>query len=183
MKEPGWILLAISIFVSPILSGCGGSTTAVSPQQDVLPIELVAQMPAGVVKEPDCIYVDGKAESKDKEMALQTAKHEARLKIARLVEARIDQLLHRSPKAGSLEENDNFRHNAYTEIILRGAKTAKQEIEQSGVLYRAHVLMKIPARQVDLALVARVRSDANLRHRLESTDEFIRLEQRVDSSP
>ena len=122
------------------------------------------------------IYVSATAESPEEQMAIDKAKHEARVKIAQQVNARIRKFLE---ETGDSEGIAAIPRNAASEIILRGSRVSKQEIEQTGSVCRVCVLMKMPAKEANYALVARVKADKSLYARLKGSESFRKLEKQV----
>ncbi len=122
------------------------------------------------------IYVSATAESPEEQMAIDKAKHEARVKIAQQVDARIRKFLE---ETGDSEDVTAIPRNAASEIILRGSRVSKQEIEQTGSVYRVCVFMKMPVKEADCALVARVKADKSLYVRLKGSESFRKLEKQI----
>jgi len=97
--------------------------------------------PVDVTKKPGYLYGTGIGESLNEQMALENAKHQARLDIASQVETTIAQ---------SIEETDTGSRvftKQTSSAILRGCEVVKEEVKQEGDLYRAYAEMRMPVKE------------------------------------
>ena len=123
------------------------------------------------------IHAAATAESREEQMAIDKAKHEARVKIAQQIDARIQQLLEETEDS---EMPVAAPKDAASEMILRQSKVSNQKIEQDGSIYRAYVLVKMPVEEANCTLVARVKGNKDLYIRLRESEKFRKLEKQVE---
>ena len=123
------------------------------------------------------IHAAATAESREEQMAIDKAKHEARVKIAQQIDARIQQLLE---ETGDSETPVAASEGSASEMILRRSKVSNQKIEKDGGIYRVYVLVKMPAQEADCTLVAKVKENKDLYVRLRESEKFRKLEKQVE---
>jgi len=187
------IIVVLSL-VTP-WTGCGGptmspveqparATTPAKPAAAAQTTDIAApEWFVNVPKEPGYLYAAGTAQSKDMQMALDVARHCARVELAKQVEVTIERSVEKpeglQKSAGSTAVSSKVTSNGSTFvsrevtaegvtivskettsiIVLRGARVSKQEVRREGIFYRAYVLMRMPFEEAN-AIVRQKTQDA-----------------------
>ncbi|MBD3181206.1 hypothetical protein GF312_02870 [Candidatus Poribacteria bacterium] len=172
------IYLVIILYVT--FSGCGGKeNTGVSE------LKFHTKTPEGLViktaekADDSFIFVSATGDSSDREMALDTAKHEARLKISQLIEFRIGEML---IEAGEKPQIENMDKSVYSEFILKNTRITEQRIRPTGSGYQAKVTMKMCIKDADIALLNWVNSDEELQKKLEKSESFRKIKDNLNGN-
>lgn len=134
----GTLLIAVLFGIAFVWLGCGGTAkTATSVEASAAVPEWFANVPA----DPQHLYAARTARSADMQMALDMAKHSARVEIARQVLAKIEQ-----SRASS---------ETLSAVILKNSRVTKQKVEREGKFYQIYVLMKMPFDEANIVLAAK----------------------------
>jgi hypothetical protein len=126
-----------------------------------------------VTKQPGYVYGSGTGQSINEQLAIDSAKHNARLEIAEQVEARVKQFLQEAGVESAVVSE------AKTSVTLSGCKVLEEEVKKEGPIYQVYVRMEMPVEEADVALVAKVKANEDLHNRLKASQAFKELEREV----
>ena len=140
MGKPTGSALVFAILSLIICSGC-------SQNRPVADWRLVVKNnTADVYADSEYIYASASGESKSERMALDAARHGARLKIAQALESQISLFLEDTEFSAEIPEK------VYSEYVLKSSRVQKQKVEKHRDTYQANVLIKMPVQEANAAL-------------------------------
>ena len=161
----------IVTFLSLVIpwAGCGGVGTSVPLSESTSAPEWYVNIPS----DPDHFYAVATGQSRDEQMAIDTAKHSARVEIANRSKTRIEQFLEEA-------DVESIFAKGTGSLKLSGCRVLEEEVKQEDSTYRAYVMIEMPVAEADAALVAEVRQNTDLHNRLKTSHAFKELEEKVE---
>jgi len=163
-----------------LLSACGGSKDLSKTDTGDIP-EWYLTTPTA----DDYIYAAASSTSRDMDLAITKASTEARAKIARTMEVKINSMQKKFEEEIGEGENSEFlsQFTQATKTIvsteLNGSQIAKKELVKDGKNWRAYVLAKYPIGAAQKAFLNKISNDNNLYTRFRATEAFAELENDV----
>jgi hypothetical protein len=126
-------------------------------------------------------YLIGRASatSKEKQLAIDKALHDARVELGKIVQTRLDSVRRASERETSLDLEGTERYQKVGEKIaadLKGSRVRNQKASRKGKTWTAFVVMEIPVGATSDALVREVKDDATLLPTLGPSQAFRALE-------
>ncbi len=136
--------------------------------------------------DPNHIYARAMSESRSQQHALNTAKNEGRVEIARQLESKIMAMFKRFiEETGGAADSELLQmtsdvSRSVVATTLYGCKPVKEEVkeEKSGV-YRAYVLMVMPIGEANAALMDRIKAHERMYTRFRASQKFKELSEEV----
>lgn len=122
------------------------------------------------------------ASSKDKQLAIDKAVHDARVELGRMVQARVDSIRRSAEREAALDAEGTQRYRvAGTKIAatLKGSRVRNQRQTRRGRVWTAFVVVEIPLGATSDALVRAVKEDELLSPTFGPTQAFRALEAEV----
>jgi hypothetical protein len=194
-RRIGASLVILPLGLVIILAGCGGPAPVpvekpaekdVSDKTEgVNPPDWFLNLPDN----PDSMYSVGTHRSKSMEMALSDAKHAAQAEMASQLELKISAMFKRFSEEVGMGEDAELRTTTTAaskgamSTVLRGARVAKQAVNQEkGVeqeMYTAYVLMELPVKAMNAAVVGEVKQNTDMYTRFRASEGFKELESEV----
>jgi hypothetical protein len=194
-RRIGASLVILPLGLVIILAGCGGpapepvekpAETDVSDKTEgVSPPDWFLNLPDN----PDSMYSVGTHRSKSMEMALSDAKHAAQTEMASQLELKISAMFKRFSEEVGMGEDAELRTTTTAaskgamSTVLKGARVAKQAVNQEkGVeqeMYTAYVLMELPVKAMNVAVVGEVKQNTDMYTRFRASEGFKELESEV----
>lgn len=163
-----------------LLSACGGSKDLAKTDTGDIP-EWYLTTPTAT----DYIYASASSTSRDMDLAITKASTEARAKIARTMEVKINSMQKKFEEEIGKGENSEFlsQFTQATKTIvsteLSGSQITQKKLVKDGSNWRAYVLAKYPIGAAQKAFLNKISSENNLYTRFRSTEAFAELEKDV----
>jgi hypothetical protein len=129
--------------------------------------------------DPQYLIARASATSKDKQLAIDKALHDARVDLGKNVQARFDSVRRATEREASLDLEGTERYQKAGEKIaadLKGSRVRNQKASKKGKSWTAFVVMEIPVGATSDALVREVKDDPLLVPTLGPTQAFHSLE-------
>ena len=177
-----WITIALVAVVALGLVGCGGKKSAkLNPDLDLQTPEWFSSPPRG----DDLLVGVATATSLDLQTAIDKARQDGRVEIARQMDVRMKGLSKRFVEETGLDEDAELL-GMFTQVSksvvsdsLTGSRLSKQELDSEGGVYRAWVMMEMPIGEANARFVANLRSQERLYTRFRATKAFEELDKEV----
>jgi hypothetical protein len=129
--------------------------------------------------DPQYLIARASATSKDKQLAIDKAQHDARVDLGKIVQTRLDSVRRVSERETSLDLEGTERYQKVGEKIaadLKGSRVRNQKTSKKGKSWTAFVVMEIPVGATSDALVREVKDDPMLLPTLGPSQAFRALE-------
>ena len=175
-------ILSIFLLGSMILlTSC--ATTSKAPRTTEIK---VPEWYNNVPTDPNYLFAPATARSQDLQHAVNTAKEEARVGIAREMRVKVQGLFKRFREETGVGEDAEFLSmetdvsKSVVSETLVGCKTKTQEILSEGTLYRVYVLMELPIGEANLAMLAKIKENERMYTRYRASEAFKELEEEVE---
>lgn len=127
------------------------------------------------------------ATSKDLQTAVDKAKQDGRVEIARQLDVRVAGLSKRFVQETGLNEDAELL-GMFTQVSktvvsdsLNGTRLSKQELDREGGTYRAYVQMEMPIGEANARFLEKIRSQERLHTRLRASEAFEELDREVQA--
>ena len=127
------------------------------------------------------------ATSRDLQTAVDKAKQDSRVEIARQLDLRVAGLAKRFVEETGLNEDaellGEFSQVSKTVVSdsLNGTRMTKQELDREGGTYRAYVEMEMPIGEANANFLQKIRSQERLHTRVRSSEAFEELDREVQA--
>ncbi len=163
-----------------LLSACGGSKDLSSTDTGDIP-EWYLTTPTAT----DYIYAAASSTSRDMDLAISKASTEARAKIARTLEVKVNSMQKKFEEEVGEGENSEYlsQFTQATKTVvsteLRGSQISQKKLVKDGKNWRAYVLAKYPVGAAQKAFLKQISNNENLYTRFRSTEAFAELEKDV----
>lgn len=124
--------------------------------------------------------------SRDYQMAIDKAKHEARLEMTQQLNTYIQALIKKFDEEVGITEDAELLglFNKTSKIVvdqsLVGSHIKKKDVKQDGEIYRATVVMEAPLGQARKRLLEQIKASDALYGRFQGSDSFKELEEEVE---
>jgi hypothetical protein len=131
---------------------------------------------------PQVLVAKASAASKDKQLAIDKAVHDARVELGQMVRSRIDSIRRSAEREAALDKEGTQRYTqAGSNIVtvLKGSRVRNQRQIRKGKVWTAFVVVEIPLGATSAALLAAVKDDALLTQTFGPTQAFRALEAEV----
>ena len=162
-----FILLTV---LTIVIIGCSGSK----------------QFPFDVPNNPNYLYAPATATSKDMQHAINSAREEGRVEIARQMDTRVSAMFKRfieetgdGTDAELLQQTADVSKSVVS-TTLYGCRAKKEDVKKEGGLYRAYVLMELPIGEANEALMAQIKAREHLYTRFRAAQGFKELAEEVE---
>lgn len=187
----------ITLFFGSVIiwAGCGGPVAEPVGKSDGTAVSAETTAPGppdwflNLPDNPKYIYAVGTHSSKSMEMALSDAKHSAQTEMISQLEVKVSAMFKQFREEVGMGEDAELRATAtaaskgVTSAALKGARVAKQDIDREKGkeydLYRAYVLMELPVKAINSALVEEVKDNTDMYARFRASEGFKELESEV----
>jgi len=179
MKKSIVLLVIITVF-SLFLVSCGGSKSISKTDAGDIP-EWYLTTP----EDPNYVFESASATSKDMELAVSKATTEARAKIARTLEIKVNSIQKKFEEEVGEGENSEllsqFTQATKTVVSteLKGSKITKKKIVKDGGNWRAYVLGEYPIGAAQQAFLNQISKNDKLYTRVQAGNAFKELENEV----
>jgi hypothetical protein len=127
------------------------------------------------------------ATSRDLQTAIDKARQDGRVEIARQLDVRIGSLSKRFVEETGLNEDAELL-GTFTQVSknvvsdsLSGTRTAKQKLDREGGTYRAFVMVDMPIGEANARFLEKIRAQERLHTRLRATEAFEELDREVQA--
>jgi hypothetical protein len=127
------------------------------------------------------------ATSRDLQTAVDKAKQDGRVEIARQLDVRVAGLSKRFVQETGLNEDAELL-GMFTQVSktvvsdsLNGTRVSNQELDREGGVYRAYVEMEMPIGEANARFLEKLRSQERLHTRLRSSEAFEELDREVQA--
>lgn len=170
-----------------LLAGCGGTTPAPAPMPTPDPNDAASTWPGYMNEkpvEPGVSFATGTATSQDPQFAIRKAETQAKAALAGEIKTLVEDRTRTITQESGMGDNSQMMSKtvAVTEAtvseVMKGFKTRKKDYQREGNGYRAFVLMEVPQKLADEALMGAVAKDEELRARFMASKTFQDLEER-----
>jgi len=175
------IIITLSVLLLVFsLSACGGSKELAKTDTGDIP-EWYLTTPTAT----DYIFEAASATSRDMDLAITKASTEARAKIARTMEVKINSMQKKFEEEVGEGENSEYlsQFTQATKTIvsteLSGSQITQKKLVKDGSNWRAYVLAKYPIGAAQQAFLNKISNNNNLYTRFRSTEAFAELENDV----
>jgi hypothetical protein len=127
------------------------------------------------------------ATSRDLQTAVDKAKQDGRVEIARQLDVRVAGLSKRFVEETGLNEDAEllgmFSQVSKTVVSdsLSGSRLAKQELDREGGTYRAYVEMEMPIGEANARFLEKIRANERLHTRVRASEAFEELDREVQA--
>lgn len=132
------------------------------------------------------LFVAATALSQDLQHAVNTAKEEARVGIARDMRVKIQAMFKRFREETGVGEDAEFLSmetdvsKSVVSETLVGCKARTQKILREGTLYRVYVLMELPIGAANAEMLAKIKENERMYTRYRASEAFKELEEEVE---
>ncbi len=129
--------------------------------------------------DPQYLIAKASATSKDKQLAIDKALHDARVELGKIVQTRLDSVRRAAEREASLDLQGTERYQKAEEKIaadLKGSRVRNQKTSKKGKSWTAFVVVEVPVGAASDALVREVKDDELLVQTLGPTQAFRALE-------
>jgi hypothetical protein len=132
------------------------------------------------------LFASATARSQDLQHAVNTAKEEARIGIARQMRVKVDGMFKRFREETGVGEDAEFLSmetdvsKSVVSETLVGCKTRTQKILREGTLYRIYVLMELPIGAASKEMLAKIKENERMYTRYRASQAFKELEEEVE---
>jgi hypothetical protein len=173
-------LFIIASFFSLVLASCGGSKSLVDTEAGDIP-EWYLNTP----EDANYLYSAASAVSRDMELSISKATTEARAKLARTLEIKVNSMQKKFEEEVGSGENSEYlsQFTQATKTVvskeLRGSKIIKKKIAKDGGNWRAYVLAEYPIGAAQQAFLNQITNNNKLYTRFRSGEAFSELENDV----
>jgi hypothetical protein len=179
-----WLVIVIGVvlLVSPF--GCGGSKKKLK----ATPPSGKLKVPEWYVKPPeddDRLVGVATADSLDLQTAVDKAKQDARVDIARQLDLRVTGMSKRFVEETGLAEDAELL-GMFTQVSrsivsdsLTGSRLVKEDLARYGSGYRAYVMMDMPIGEANARFVEKIRAQQRLYTRFRASESFEELDRMV----
>ena len=170
-------LFLVSLF---LLNACGGSKELAKTDTGDIP-EWYLNTPTGA----NYIFEAASSTSRDMDLAINKASTEARAKIARSLEVKVNSMQKKFEEEVGQGENSEFlsQFTQATKTVvsseLRGSQITEKKLVKDGNNWRAYVLAKYPIGAAQKAFLNKITNNQNLYTRVRATEAFNELEKDV----
>jgi hypothetical protein len=127
------------------------------------------------------------ATSRDLQTAIDKAKQDGRVEIARQLDLRVAGLSKRFVQETGLDEDAELL-GMFTQVSktvvsdsLSGTRLSKQKLDREGGTYRAYVQMEMPIGEANARFLEKIRAQERLNTRLRSSEAFEELDREVQA--
>jgi len=180
MKQTYTVLTLLLVSIA-FLASC--ATTPKAPKT----IEItVPEFYSNPPTDPNYLFSPATARSQDLQHAVNTAKEEARIGIAREMRVKIQGLFKRFREETGVGEDAEFLSmetdvsKSVVSETLVGCKTRTQKILREGTLYRVYVLMELPIGAANAEMLAKIKENERMYTRYRASQAFKELEEEVE---
>ena len=175
-------LFALSsiVFIFLFFISCGGSKELADTETGDIPSWYLTTPTAD-----DYIFESASSTSRDMDLAITKASVEARAKVARTLEVKINSMQKKFEEEVGQGENSEFlsQFTQATKTIvskeLTGSQISQKKLVKDGKNWRAYVLAKYPIGAAQKAFLKQISNDENLYARYRATEAFKELENEV----
>lgn len=125
------------------------------------------------------LYAKATATSKDKQLAIDKAVHDARVELGRLVQGRVDSIRRSVEREAGLDRDGTERFANIGQKIsveLKGSRVKNQKQSRKGKTWTAFVVVELPVGAASDALVRAVKDDGTLSPTFGPTQAFRALD-------
>jgi hypothetical protein len=170
----------LMVLVSLVMISCGGSKSLSETETGDVP-DWYLNTPTS----DNYIYEAASATSRDMDLALNKAETEARAKIGRTMEAKINSMQKKFEEEVGEGENSEFlsQFTQATKVIvsteLTGSKVKNKKFVEDGSNWRTYVLMEYPIGAAQKAFLNKIKSNDQLYTRFRSTEAMQEMEEDV----
>jgi len=174
---------ALGVALALVMVGCASSKKLDTPQKSKL------KAPKWYIENPtdnNHLYGVATATSLDLQTAVDKAKQDGRVEIARQMDLRIAGLSKRFVEETGLDEDAELL-GMFTQVSksvvsdsLTGSRVADQEVMPEGGTYRAYVMMEMPIGEANAKFVEKIKSQQRLYTRFRATQAFEELDREVE---
>jgi hypothetical protein len=163
--------------------GCG------APKQKVSTVPKI-DVPGWYAEPPhdnDRLVGVATATSRDLQTAIDKAKQDGRVEIARQLDVRIGGLSKRFVEETGLNEDAEllgmFSQVSKTVVSdsLNGTRMSRQKLDREGGTYRAYVMMEMPIGEANARFLEKIRSQERLHTRVHASEAFEELDREVQA--
>lgn len=180
MKHTGTLLTFL--LGSLILLACCASAPKAPKTAEVEVPAFYANPPV----DPNYLFGPATALSQDLQHAVNTAKEEARVAIARDMRIKIEALFKRFREETGVGEDAEFLSmetdvsKSVVSETLVGCKARTQKVLREGPLYRVYVLMELPIGDASKEMLAKIKENERMYTRYRASEAFKELEEEVE---
>jgi len=180
MKHTGKLLTLL--LGSLILLTCCATTPKAPKTTEVSVPDFYANPPS----DPNYLFAPATAISQDLQHAVNTAKEEARVGIARDMRVKMQAMFKRFREETGVGEDAEFLSmetdvsKSVVSETLVGTKTRTQKILREGTLYRVYVLMELPIGAANAEMLAKIKENERMYTRYRASEAFKELEEEVE---
>ncbi len=173
-------LIFLFIVLLVLLNACGGSKDLSKTDTGDIPEWYLTTPTAN-----DYIYAAASSTSRDMELAINKASTEARAKIARNIEIKVNSMQKKFEEEVGGGENSEYlsQFTQATKTVvskeLNGSQISKKKLVKDGGNWRAYVLAKYPIGAAQKAFLNQISNNQNLYTRVRATEAFKELEKDV----
>jgi len=162
------------------LAGCGGAPPAQVQTVD----SSVVNVPTWFTppQDPDYLYASATEVSKDMQTAIDKAELLARGDLSQQIGTKIEDLgkLFREEVGEEYISTYTAATKGISAELIRGARTAQQEVRKEDIRFRAYVLMELPIGPLNAAFMEKIQENQNMYARFRSSQTFKELADEVE---
>jgi hypothetical protein len=176
-------MLALALVLT--VAGCAGS----KKKADYPPNVKKVKAPEWFVhppKDDNRLLAVSTATSQDLQTAIDKARQDSRLEIARQIDVRMAGLSKRFVEETGLNDDAELL-GMFTQVSksvvsdsLTGSRISKQQLGREGKVYRAYVLMEMPIGEANARFVEKIRAQERLYTRFRASEAFDELDREVE---
>jgi hypothetical protein len=184
MKTKGVAVALLTVLAIAGLGtlGCSGKKAArIQPKQEIKAPDWFSQPP----QDNDRLIGVATATSLDLQTAIDKARQDGRVEIARQMDVRMKGLSKRFVEETGLDEDAELL-GMFTQVSksvvsdsLTGSRVSKQKLRPEGGVYRAFVMMEMPIGEANKRFVEKLRAQERLYTRFRATQAFEELDREV----
>ncbi|MCF6268303.1 MAG: LPP20 family lipoprotein [Melioribacteraceae bacterium] len=174
------LILFLALILTLFISSCGGTKEFTKTDSRDIP-EWYLTTPT----EENYLYAAASATSRDMDLAISKASTEARAKLARTLEVKVNSMQKKFEEEIGTGENSEYlsQFTQATKTVvskeMKGSQISKKELLKDGKNWRAYVLAKYPTGSAQKAFLKQIESNKKLYTRFRASEAFNELDNEV----
>jgi len=175
-----YLVLFLALILTLLISSCGGTKEFTKTDSGDIP-EWYLTTPT----EENYLFAAASATSKDMDLAISKASTEARAKIARTLEVKVNSMQKKFEEEIGTGENSEYlsQFTQATKTVvskeMNGSQISQKKLVKDGKYWRAYVLAKYPTGSAQKAFLEQIKGDTKLYTRFRASEAFNELDNEV----
>jgi hypothetical protein len=169
-----------------VLMGCGGAQkTNLNPSANEKTASNIPEWYLEPPEEGKFLFYPSSANSRDMQLAVDKATHNARLGITQVMENKSSALISSFQAEAGIDDESDLENTfsvvakSFASQALIGVQVKKRDVQVEKGIYRAYVLMSLPIGKANRQLMDKIKENSDLYKRFRETDAFEKLDEAI----